>query len=124
MDRQTRRQFLENSMLATAAALSSAATPAVAGGADSRKSASPNEKLGAVVMGVNSMGTVHCNSFLNNPRTEILYICDPDEKVGRKQAEVVGKKQGRQPNCVKATGWCRGCRCITTWVSSDSWCCR
>ena len=88
-------------MLATAAALSSAATPAVSGGADSRKSASPDEKLGAVVMGVNSMGTVHCNSFLNNPRTEILYICDPDEKVGRKQAEVVGKKQGRQPKFVK-----------------------
>jgi len=101
MSKPTRRQFLEDSMLATAAALTAATVPAAADDKRPAKGVSPNEKLGVAVLGIHGQGTVHCSSFVNNPHTEILYICDPDERLGKAQAEAVGKKQGRRPKFVQ-----------------------
>lgn len=86
MSNHTRRQFLEDSMLTTAAALSVAAAPAAATDKSSVKPVAPNEKLGVAVLGIHGQGTVHCSSFVNNPTTEILYICDPDQQLGKAQA--------------------------------------
>ena len=100
MSKPTRRQFLEDSMLATAAALSAAAIPAVAAEKDSGDPPGPNEKLGVAVLGVRGQGSTHCTAYVKNPATEILYICDPDARVGENQAEAVGEKQGRRPKVV------------------------
>ena len=91
MSKQTRRQFLEDSLLATAAE---------AAGEDVGKPLGPSDKLGVAVLGVRGQGTFHCTKFINNSATEILYICDPDRKVGQEQAETVATNQGRRPKFV------------------------
>ncbi len=99
MVQQNRRQFLQESMLATTAALSSAA-PVVAAEETSQQSVGPQEKLAVAVLGIHGQGTVHCDSFVNNPHTEIRYIVDPDQQLGLAQAAAVGERQGRQPEFV------------------------
>jgi len=88
-------------MLATAAAWSSAAVSATAAPKNEINPAAPNEKLGVAVLGIHGQGKVHCESFLNNPVTEILYICDPDQQLGQAQADAVGERQGRKPKFVR-----------------------
>jgi len=80
MIRQTRREFLENSMLAaTAAAMTSTGllSPAIA----EEQSSSPNERLRVAVLGLNGRGQAHLGGFLPRKDCEIVAVCDPDEKV-------------------------------------------
>jgi predicted dehydrogenase len=115
MARFTRRQFLEDSLLAAAAV---AVLPgASVSSADEKQSASPNEKLGVAVVGVHGRGRNHLSNFLYTaettdssgdsdrpPRrkdTEITYIVDADEAIGQKRAEDIAKIQGRRPKFVK-----------------------
>ena len=60
-----------------------------------------NEKLGIAVIGARTRGSVHARAFLDDPRVEILYVADVDEKVGRKLAEEVAEQQGRKPKWVR-----------------------
>ncbi len=53
------------------------------------------------IVGVGGRGGDHIDEFLINPNTEIAYIVDADEKIGRQRAEAVGKKQGRVPKVVQ-----------------------
>lgn len=92
MSRVTRRRFLQSS-LAAAAAFS--AVPRIARAKD------PNGKLGVAIVGVRGRGGDHISGFLGDPRTVILYLVDPDEKVGRNRCEQVGKKQGFEPKFVR-----------------------
>src|SRR5688572_11271989 len=101
MSTRTRRQFLEDSMLATAAAI--AASSANLALADtSRQIKSPNEKLGAAIVGVHGRGDSHIGGFLGRKAkdVEILYIVDPDEKVGQQRCGQIEKKTGRKPTWV------------------------
>jgi predicted dehydrogenase len=119
MTRLSRRQFIEDSLLAAAAM---AALPgANLFAQDENESPSPNAKLGVAVAGVRSRGRVHLWNFLfssdrrggvdgffenseSSPRrrdTEILYIVDPDEAIGQKRAEEIEKVQGRKPKFVQ-----------------------
>ena len=101
MANRSRRQFLEDSMLATAAALAAVTAPTVAADQESGKPVGPSEKLGVAVLGVHGQGQTHCACLVKNPATEILYICDPDQQVGEARAEAVGQTQGRRPKHVK-----------------------
>lgn len=93
MFNRTRREFLEDSMFAAAAAATStAASQAFA--ADSQQSKSPNEKLGVAVVGVKGRGGSHIGAFAGRRDTEILYICDVDTDIGNRRATEVGKRQG------------------------------
>ncbi len=98
----TRRQFLEDSLLAAAVA---AALPA--GGllaVEPQKKPpkkSPGERLQAAVVGVRGRGGDHIRAFLENPYTEVACIVDPDEKVAERRAEEVAKRQGRAPKVVR-----------------------
>ncbi len=89
MSHISRRRFLEDSMLAIAAA-------GVVGPISEAVGAEPgpNEKLGVCVVGIGGRGRgSHCKEWLNDPRTEIRYICDPD--VGREeQCDKIAEKQG------------------------------
>ncbi|HUE71815.1 MAG TPA: Gfo/Idh/MocA family oxidoreductase [Pirellulaceae bacterium] len=96
MSKRNRRQFLEESMLATAAAVAANSGGKVFG-QDQPQSKSPNERLNVCVVGVNGRGSSHLGAFANGPGrkdTVITHICDVDQGVGGKKAEEVGKRQG------------------------------
>jgi len=99
MANYTRRRFLEDSLLA-AAAITAAPTGRVFA-AEEESVRSANDKLGVMVVGLNGRGKSHVNGLMGKPGVEITYICDPDENVGKAQAEYVAKKQGRAPKFIK-----------------------
>lgn len=92
MSKRNRRQFLEESMLATAAAV--AANSGLPLRAEDVQSKSPNEKLGVAVVGVKGRGGSHIGAFAGRKDTEILYIVDVDREIGGSRATEVGKRQG------------------------------
>jgi len=87
----SRREFLENSMWATAVGVAAGAVPfdsATALAADSAGAATtPNEKLGVAVIGAGIRGTSHCKSLSARSDVELLYVCDADSQVGQKRTE-------------------------------------
>ncbi|MEL7337914.1 MAG: Gfo/Idh/MocA family oxidoreductase, partial [Planctomycetota bacterium] len=86
----SRRHFIRAGAAGTAALL--AAPTALA--------RSASETMGVAVVGVNGRGVSHIGGYLGDKRTEIRYIVDIDENVGKKRAEDVAKKQGRRPEVV------------------------
>ncbi|MBN2578730.1 MAG: Gfo/Idh/MocA family oxidoreductase [Pirellulales bacterium] len=98
MARSSRRQFLEDSLLA-AAALSLAPTGKTFA-QDEKQNSSPNEKLGVAVVGVRGQGVHHMKAYLNRKDTELLYIADVDENVGNQRAEEAAQQQHRKPQYV------------------------
>ncbi len=98
MGRCTRRQFLEDSVLAAAVA---AAFPAAGLLAADEKLELPAKNAGdllqVAIVGAGDRGGVHIDEFILNPNTEIAYIVDADKQAGQRRAEQVGKKQGRTP---------------------------
>ena len=96
MARQSRRDFLENSLFAAAAAASAgslAASPVRA-----QASSSPNERLRVAVLGVRSRGQSHLEGMFNRSDVEVVAIVDPDEAIGQsKGVERVEKETGRKP---------------------------
>jgi predicted dehydrogenase len=101
MSHRSRREFLEQSMWATASAVAASSLSAATGPAAwaaEKQSTSPNEKLGVAVVGVKGRGGSHIGAFAGRKDTEILYICDVDSTIGNQRAEEVGKRQGgRKP---------------------------
>jgi len=75
----SRRRFLEQSMLATAAAIVPV-KPAVAQ-ETTHPSTSSNEIIRVGVIGVRGRGRAHVGEFKKSPDTEVVAICDPDESV-------------------------------------------
>jgi len=96
MTRLTRRELLENSMLAaTALAVGAAGGPSPA--AD-EQSSSPNERLRVAVLGLNGRGQDHLSGFMRRKDCQVVAVCDPDSLVGaRKGVEVVEKATGQRP---------------------------
>lgn len=98
MTRCTRRQFLEDSVLAAAVAAAFPAGTLLAADAPlelPKKSTGP--LLQVAIVGAGDRGRVHIDEFLIHPDTEISYIVDADERIGRQRAEMVAKRQGRTP---------------------------
>ena len=95
MSRTTRRRFLEQSMLATAAAM--AAEPARCLAAGEKQSNSPNERLSVAVIGVRGRGSAHARAFASRKDCTISYICDADRAIGPKVAARFDSK----PKCVE-----------------------
>lgn len=98
MTERTRRRFLEESMLAAAAAATVGSVPRVFA---EEAPSSPNEKLSVAVVGVNGRGQSHLKAFSSRSDTEVTYVCDADSNVGGKLAEAIGKQQGRTPKFVQ-----------------------
>jgi predicted dehydrogenase len=88
----TRRQFLEDSMLAATAALAPPA--AVASAAQSKKS-SANERLSVAVIGAGIRGPAHAGAFAGQDDCDVVAICDADINRARRHADGVGKRQNR-----------------------------
>ena len=103
MSKLTRREFLEDSLLAAAVA---AAIPATGALAASKKGAAPRgpksgDLLQVAIIGVGSRGRGHITEFANNPHTEIAYIVDADEARAEQGAKTATDLQGKAPKVVK-----------------------
>jgi len=96
MSKRTRRQFLEDSMLAAASAVTAGSASELLG-VESPQSSSAIEKLGAAVVGARGRGSTHIGAFAGRKDTEVLYVCDADSDVGERRAKETAKRQGRQP---------------------------
>lgn len=97
MTKQTRRQFLHDSM--RAAAVISAA-PMIAG-VTQAQAKSPNEKLLCAVIGCRGRGGGHINAYAGRKDCRLAYIVDTDEKVGESRCSGVEKRTGYRPKWVK-----------------------
>jgi predicted dehydrogenase len=97
MSKRSRRQFLEDSMFAAAAAV--AASPAsLAWAQDEKKqSDSPNEKLGVAVVGCGGRGSDHLQAMAGRNDVEVLYVVDVDDTTAKRRSKFVESKQGREP---------------------------
>jgi predicted dehydrogenase len=95
----SRRRFLQ----AGAAAASAAAVGPVEWvfAQEEKQSKSPGERLGFAHVGVNGRGGDHIGGILERDDTEILYICDVDDRVGQGRADEIAKKQDRRPQVVR-----------------------
>ena len=91
MSQITRRRFVGQSLAATAA---------IAVAPHFGKAQSPNEKMGVAVIGAGGRGGSHIGQYLNDSRTEILYIVDVDEKTGNERCDAIEKSQGSRPDMV------------------------
>lgn len=94
MAKKTRRQFMEDSMFATAAAVTASSAVQASGG----QSTSPNERLNVAVVGVRGRGNSHISAFAGRKDTRVTWICDADRDIGNKRVIEVGKRQqGTEP---------------------------
>ncbi len=98
MSKASRRQFLEESMLAAAAAAMAGLSPFPLRAQEPAKSA--NDAIRHAVIGLRNRGKDHIDEFLKVPGVEIAYICDPDSEILEKTKRYVADKQGRAPEAV------------------------
>ncbi len=100
-----RRRFLEDSLLASAAAAAASvgASELLAKDVSSTKpSKSANDRLIGAVIGTGGRGGEHIKEWLNTKHNvEIAYLCDVDVKHGNESADRVAKKQERRPKVVQ-----------------------
>src|SRR6266513_208429 len=97
MNSITRRQFLEDSILAAAAA---AAIPAPLRAAEHRAS-SANDKITAAIIGCGIRGKQHADELAKLPDCEIAYVCDPDRDRAAEVAAHLAAKNRAQPKSVQ-----------------------
>jgi predicted dehydrogenase len=103
MKSTSRRQFLEESMIATAAVLA-AQSNSLANATSSRESESPvatNEIVRHAVIGCRVRGKVHAAEFSKLKGVEVAYVCDPDIQLAETLAESVEKQTGKKPKVVR-----------------------
>lgn len=94
----TRRRFLEDSMLAAAAA---AMTGPGLVAAEEKSTGSPNERLRVAVLGCRVRGRQHVAELKSVPDCEIAYVCDPDKDLAAELAATAGKQQKTAPKAVQ-----------------------
>jgi predicted dehydrogenase len=92
MKSTTRRQFLEDSILAVAAS-AFASTPLIA--AEDRP-VSANDKITVAIIGCGIRGKQHAAELERLPECEIAYVCDPDrDRAGEVASDLVAKGRSR-----------------------------
>lgn len=102
MSSLSRRQFIQDSILAGAAAAAATAPVTTLFAADeARPSDSPNEKVPMAIIGVRGRGHAHLNYFGDRSDVEVVAICDVDQDVGQKRCDEFEKKNGYRPKYVQ-----------------------
>lgn len=92
MNHWSRRKFLGTSM---GALVSCVAVPRLV------TAESANEKIGLAIIGIRGRGGEHIDAFLQDPRVQLLYLVDADEKVGQNRVEQVFKARNFRPKFVR-----------------------
>src|SRR5437867_1321665 len=99
MSKKTRRQFLEDSLFAAAAAATATCVSSdiwAAGGA--RRPAGPNDTIRVAVIGVNGRGREHIDALAKlNDMAEIATVCDCDTKPGMRAVKLVEDRTNKTP---------------------------
>jgi predicted dehydrogenase len=101
MHSRSRREFLEQSMFATAAAFAAANTNSLLAADEKPQSTSPAERLNVCVVGVRGRGGEHIGAYVNRKDVRITHICDVDSKVGQGRCDEIEKKTGHRPILVE-----------------------
>jgi len=91
MSELSRRNFLN----ASAAAMFAAGTAA------SARSYAANDKVGICVIGVNGRGGSHLDGFTDAPDSQVVAICDPDQRVLDRRSKQIKDKTGIEPKQFK-----------------------
>ena len=95
----TRRQFLEDSILAAAAAVTaSLPTPATAA---EQRPVSANDKISVAILGCGIRGKQHADELARLSDCEIAYVCDPDRDRAAEVGAHLVAKQRPQPKAVQ-----------------------
>ena len=94
MSTVSRREFLEQSLFATAAMSLAGSTRASAAQGES---GSPGDKLRVAVVGVKGRGGSHIQGFGDRPDCEIAALVDVDETIINSRADEIEKKTGKRP---------------------------
>lgn len=90
-----RRLFLEDSMLAAAAAAMASAPVALA--ADDKPTGSPMNRVRVAIIGCRIRGRAHAAELAKLPDVEITHVCDPDTDLSAELAGKVEKQGGKAP---------------------------
>ena len=93
MPRRTRREFLEDSILAATAALGVTASDAAAGEEPAR---SANGRLAVAVIGTGSRGGAHVRAFARHKGCDLVAVCDADKSRAERAAAAVSGRAGRK----------------------------
>jgi predicted dehydrogenase len=94
----TRRRFLEDSLLASAAFFASAAFPEKAlPKAVSRPPYRPNDRIRLAVIGLNGRGKDHIAGYLSQPDVDLVALCDANLAIARQRADEIEKKGRPRP---------------------------
>ena len=96
MPQRTRRQFLETTLLAAAAAV--VPCPAPAAGPDTT---SPNDRVTVAVLGCGIRGKQHAEALTGLDECDIAWVCDPDLTRARAVAAYIASKGRRTPRTEK-----------------------
>jgi predicted dehydrogenase len=87
----TRRQFLEDSILTSAALAASMLPRPVCAG--EQRAMSANEKISVAIIGCGIRGKQHAAELANLSECEIVHVCDPDrDRASQLAAEISGRK--------------------------------
>jgi predicted dehydrogenase len=102
MNLSSRREFLERSMLASAAAVALSQVETARAAEENPAAVSANEKMSVAVVGVNGRGVDHLGGFGKSKFTQVTHICDADEAVGQRRCdEFAANHGGQRPEYVK-----------------------
>jgi predicted dehydrogenase len=99
MSKRTRRQFLEESLFAAAAAANATvvSSDARAASRPSRR-AGPNETIRVAVIGLNGRGREHIDALAKlNDMVQIATVCDCDTAPGMRAVQIVEERTNRTP---------------------------
>jgi predicted dehydrogenase len=96
MARKNRRQFLEDSMFAAAAAAMATGSGRLLA-EEEPQSKSPNERLNVAVVGVKGRGGSHIGAWAGRKDTVIRYVVDVDRQFGEQRVGEIEKRQGVRP---------------------------
>ncbi len=97
MSKQTRRDFLEQSLFAAAAASLAGVPSAVRADESPAKKQGPNERLRVACVGVGGRGSEHIHEFGRHPHCELVAVVDVDEAHGNQRVETIKNWLKRAP---------------------------
>lgn len=92
-----RRRFLEESMIAAAAAIGTGAMASAIEQKSQPDSTAPSDRIRHAVLGCRIRGKVHAAEFSKLPGVEVVYVVDPDLQLANTVADSVEKQTGKRP---------------------------
>src|SRR5881396_3677163 len=99
MSNITRRRFLEDSILAAAAAATASIPAPVMAGEE--RAVSANDKIAVAIIGCGIRGKQHADELARLSDCEIAYVCDPDRDRAAEVAAALVTKNRPQPKAIQ-----------------------